>query len=145
MTTKLHVQRLPVSTTDAELQNLFQGVGRVINCEVITDGPTRTSKAIVLVEIATAQELRRAIDQLNGKELDGRVIRVSEFDAEFDRIKRSCVDVASEMWCPRHFMTARVEMDGETSDDFSMEVITCCDEFQRRVEEALDKLVPRTG
>ena len=143
MTTKLHVQRLPVTTTDAELQSLFAGVGRVINCEVITDGPTRTSKAIILVEVATAQEVRRAIDQLNGKELDGRVIQVFEFDTEFERIKRNCADVASEMWCPRHFMTARVEIDGENSDDFGMEVITCCDEFQRRVEDALDKLVPR--
>ena len=142
LTTKLHVQRLPVTTTDAELQSLFAGVGRVINCEVITDGPTRTSKAIILVEVATAQEVRRAIDQLNGKELDGRVIRVSEFDTEFERVKRSCADVASEMWCPRHFMSAKVEMDGESLDDFSMEVITCCEEFRRRVEQALDKLVP---
>jgi hypothetical protein len=32
-------------------------------------------------------------------------------------------------------------MDGESFDDFSIEVITCCTEFQRCVEEALDKLM----
>jgi RNA recognition motif-containing protein len=78
MTTLLHVHRLPVSTTDAELQKLFEGVGRVVNCDVVTDGTTRMSKAIGFVEMATAQEARKAIDQLNGKELSGRVIVVSE-------------------------------------------------------------------
>ncbi|MGA3261569.1 MAG: hypothetical protein ABSA12_16355 [Verrucomicrobiia bacterium] len=43
MTALLHVHRLPVSTTDAELQKLFEGVGRVVNCDVVTDGTTRAS------------------------------------------------------------------------------------------------------
>jgi len=77
MPTMLHVHRLPVSTTDAELQRLFEGAGRVVTCDVVTDGTTRASKAIGFVEMATAEEARRAIDQLNGKELSGRVIRVS--------------------------------------------------------------------
>jgi RNA recognition motif-containing protein len=78
MKTLLHVHRLPISTTDAELQRLFEGAGRVINCDVVTDGTTRMSKAIGFVEMATKQEARRAIVQLNGKELVGRVIQVSE-------------------------------------------------------------------
>ena len=78
MPTTLHVHRLPVSTTDSELQRLFEGVGRVINCDVVTDGTTRMSKAIGFVEMATEAEALRAIDQLNGKELSGRVIQVSK-------------------------------------------------------------------
>jgi RNA recognition motif-containing protein len=78
MTALLHVHRLPVSTTDAELQKLFEGVGRVVNCDVVTDGTTRMSKAIGFVEMATEAEALRAIDQLNGKELSGRVIQVSK-------------------------------------------------------------------
>ena len=78
MSTMLHVHRLPVSTTDSELQSLFEGAGRVINCDVVTDGTTRMSKAIGFVEMATEEEARKAIDQLNGKELVGRVIQVSE-------------------------------------------------------------------
>jgi len=58
-----------------------------------------------------------------------------------ERVKRSCADLASEMQCPHHFKNAKVEMDGEHFNDSSMEVITCCEEFRRRVEEALDKLV----
>jgi RNA recognition motif-containing protein len=78
MTTKLYVHRLPISTTDAELQRLFEGAGRVINCDVVTDGTTRMSKAVGFVEMATAQEAQKAIKQLNGRELAGRVILVSE-------------------------------------------------------------------
>jgi RNA recognition motif-containing protein len=78
MTTRLHVHRLPVSTTDAELQRLFEGVGRVINCDVVTNGTMRLSRAIGFVEMATVQEAQRAIVQLNGRELAGRVIQVSE-------------------------------------------------------------------
>ena len=78
MSTMLHVHRLPSATTDIELQRLFEAVGRVVNCDVVTDGTTRMSKAIGFVEMATEAEARRAIDQLNGKELAGRVIRVSE-------------------------------------------------------------------
>jgi RNA recognition motif-containing protein len=78
MSTKLHVHRLPSRTTDSGLQRLFEGVGRVVTCDVVTDGTTHMSKAIGFVEMATEEEARRAIEQLNGKELVGRVIHVSE-------------------------------------------------------------------
>jgi len=64
-----------------------------------------------------------------------------QFHTEFERFKRSCVDLASEMQCPHHFKNARVEMDGENFGDFSMEVIACCEGFRSRVEEALNELV----
>ena len=78
MCTTLFVQRLPIGTTDAELQGLFEGVGRVLNCDVMTDSDTRVSKAFALVEMSTEEEAKRAIDKLNGMELGGRVIFVSE-------------------------------------------------------------------
>jgi RNA recognition motif-containing protein len=74
----LHVHRLPPTTTESELQRLFEGVGRVINCDVITGGSTHNSKVIGFVEMETEQEARKAIDQFNGKELGGQVIYVSE-------------------------------------------------------------------
>jgi nucleolin len=73
----LHVHRLPTGTTDADLQKLFEGVGRVINCDVIADGSERSSKVIGFVEVETEEEARKAIDQFNGKELAGRAIFVS--------------------------------------------------------------------
>lgn len=78
MAKMLHVHRLPTCTTDADLQKLFEGVGRVVNCDVIAEGSTRISKVIGFVEMETEEEAQRAIDQFNGKELAGRVIYVSE-------------------------------------------------------------------
>jgi cold-inducible RNA-binding protein len=78
MAKMLHVHRLPTCTTDADLQKLFEGVGRVVNCDVVTDGSTRVSKVVGFVEMETEEEARKAIDQFNGKELAGRVIYVFE-------------------------------------------------------------------
>jgi RNA recognition motif-containing protein len=78
MCTTLYVQRLPITTTDAELQKAFEAVGRVLNCDVMTDGDTRISKAFALVEMSTEEEAKRAIDRLNGVDFGGRVIFVSE-------------------------------------------------------------------
>ncbi len=56
VSTLLHVHRLSVDTTDSQLQQLFEGAGRVITCDVVTDGPTRISKVIGFVEMATEKE-----------------------------------------------------------------------------------------
>jgi hypothetical protein len=45
------------------------------------------------------------------------------------------------MRCPHHHKNAKVEMTGDNFDDFSLEVITCCEEFRTRIAEALDTLV----
>jgi hypothetical protein len=45
------------------------------------------------------------------------------------------------MQCPHHFKNATVEMAGENFNDFTIEVITCCEEFRKHVEDALDELV----
>ena len=78
MTRLLHVHRLPSSTTEYELQRIFEGVGHVVNCDIVVDGTTRFSKAIGFVEMGSEEDARRAIDQLNGKELSGRMIQVSD-------------------------------------------------------------------
>lgn len=64
-----------------------------------------------------------------------------QFDTEFERVKRRCADLVSQMQCPHHYKSARVEITGENFDDFSTEVVACCDEFRMRVEEALDALM----
>jgi RNA recognition motif-containing protein len=76
MPTKLYVDHLPFCVTDTALQSLFERVGHVINCDVVLNGTTRISKATAFVEMATEDDARRAIDQLDGKELDGRPIKV---------------------------------------------------------------------
>ena len=78
MSTMLHVHRLSSRVTGPELHRLFEEAGRVIHCDVLTHGSNGSSKAIGFVVMATEEGAQNAIDQLNGKKLDGRVIFVSE-------------------------------------------------------------------
>lgn len=41
------------------------------------------------------------------------------------------------MYCPFHHKNARIEVAGETLDDLNVEVFACCEEFEKRVQDAL--------
>lgn len=75
---KLFVGGLAWGTTDDTLREFFSTVGNVTSANVITDRYTGKSKGFGFVEFATPEEAKKAMDELNGKELDGRTINVSE-------------------------------------------------------------------
>ncbi|HUJ71844.1 MAG TPA: hypothetical protein VLZ30_06340 [Verrucomicrobiae bacterium] len=54
-----------------------------------------------------------------------------------EQVRRSYASTASEMHCPYHHKNARVEIAGETLDDLNVEVFACCEEFVKRVHDAL--------
>lgn len=74
---KLYVGNLPWSTTDAELQALFGGVGQVMSARVITDRETGRSRGFGFVEMDDAGA-GRAIAELNGTNMGGRPLVVNE-------------------------------------------------------------------
>jgi RNA recognition motif-containing protein len=78
MATKLFVRSLSYNSTDASLEELFATVGKVISAKIIMDRDTGRSKGFGFVEMASDEEAARAIKELDGKELDGRAIAVSE-------------------------------------------------------------------
>ncbi|MBN1953895.1 MAG: RNA-binding protein [Anaerolineae bacterium] len=78
MTKKLYVGNLSYSTTNATLSELFGAVGEVESVNLITDRMTGQSKGFAFVEMAEHSAALEAIEQLNGKELDGRSIKVAE-------------------------------------------------------------------
>ena len=78
MATKLFVGNLPYSTNDDILRQTFEAVGEVVSANVIMDRETQHSKGFGFVEMATDEAAQTAIDQLNGNDLDGRKITVSE-------------------------------------------------------------------
>lgn len=78
MATKLFVGGLPYSVTDDELQSAFAGVGNVESAKVITDRETGRSKGFGFVEMGSEDEAKAAVEQLNGSDLGGRSISVSE-------------------------------------------------------------------
>ena len=75
---KLFVGRLSWDTTDQTLKDFFATVGTVVSAAVIMDKFTGKSKGFGFVEMSTEEEATRALQELQGKMLDGREIAVSE-------------------------------------------------------------------
>lgn len=78
MATKLFVGSLSWNVRDDQLRDFFAGVGNVVSATVIIDRETNRSKGFGFVEMSSDDEAKAAIDQLNGKELDGRAVTVNE-------------------------------------------------------------------
>ncbi|MBL7062863.1 MAG: RNA-binding protein [Anaerolineae bacterium] len=78
MAKKLYVGNLSYETTDATLSELFGAIGEVLSVNLITDRMTGRSKGFAFVEMAEQSAVLEAINQLNGREVDGRSIKVNE-------------------------------------------------------------------
>ncbi|MFO7523975.1 MAG: RNA-binding protein [Ignavibacteriaceae bacterium] len=78
MSTKLFVGSLPWSISDEELQEAFAAHGNVLSAKVVTDKETRRSRGFGFVEFENESEASAAIQALNGSDLKGRNIIVSE-------------------------------------------------------------------
>jgi cold-inducible RNA-binding protein len=75
---KLYVGNLPFSTTNQDLNDLFGEIGAVESCNVIEDRETGRSRGFGFVEMANKEDGERAIAELNGKEVNGRELKVNE-------------------------------------------------------------------
>jgi RNA recognition motif-containing protein len=76
MAHKLFIGSLAFSTPTERLRDLFAEVGTVESATVITDRDTGQSRGFGFVEMSTAEEATQAIARLNGRELDGRQLKV---------------------------------------------------------------------
>jgi len=74
----IYVGNLSYSLTDDKLKELFEAHGSVTSAKIIMDKMTGKSKGFGFVEMSTSEESKAAIDALNGQEIDGRQLRVSE-------------------------------------------------------------------
>ncbi|MBM4177599.1 RNA-binding protein [Candidatus Gribaldobacteria bacterium] len=78
MNKKLFVGNLPFQATEDSLRDIFSGIGNVESVAIITDRATGRSKGFGFVEMSTEAEAKRAIEELDGKEFEGRKMFVSE-------------------------------------------------------------------
>ena len=78
MAKNLFVGSLPWSVNDEQLAQIFSEAGSVDSARVITERDTGRSKGFGFVEMATEEEAKKAIETLNGKEIEGRAITVNE-------------------------------------------------------------------
>lgn len=74
----IYVGNLPWSMSDDDLQELFAAYGEVTSATIISDRETGRSKGFAFVEMPDQSAGESAVEALNGKEVDGRDIRVNE-------------------------------------------------------------------
>lgn len=72
----IFVAKLNFKTQQADLERAFAQYGQVSSVKIIMDKETGRSKGFGFVEMPNDDEARSAIEGLNDKELDGRVIVV---------------------------------------------------------------------
>jgi RNA recognition motif-containing protein len=78
MAQKLFIGGLSFSTSTERLREAFAQAGQVESAAVVTDRDTGQSRGFGFVEMSTDEEADRAIAALNGKDLDGRQLRVEK-------------------------------------------------------------------
>lgn len=84
---KLFVGNLSWGTNDESLTALFSQVGTVVSAKVITDRETGKARGFGFVEMSSQEEAEKA-KELNGTELDGRAITVTEARPQENRDNR---------------------------------------------------------
>jgi RNA recognition motif-containing protein len=75
---KIYIGNMSYNTTEEQLRETFGGFGEVSDVNIITDRETGRARGFAFVEMANSDEANAAIAELNGKELDGRQLTVSE-------------------------------------------------------------------
>ena len=74
----IYVGNLPFSTAGGDLEELFGEYGQVDSASVISDRETGRSRGFGFVEMSSDDEARKAIEELDGADFDGRNLRVNE-------------------------------------------------------------------
>ncbi|MFV8248166.1 RNA recognition motif domain-containing protein [Bdellovibrio bacteriovorus] len=75
---KIYVGNLSFNVDQDQLNDVFAEFGTVDSVNMITDRETGRSKGFAFVEMSTDTEARAAIEKLNGMELAGRAMNISE-------------------------------------------------------------------
>ena len=88
MATKLFVGSLSWGVNDDQLNDFFAQIGEVESAKVIIDRDSGRSKGFGFVEMKNDADAKKAIDELNGKELDGRAVSVNEARPREERPRR---------------------------------------------------------
>ena len=78
MNTKLYVGNLSYDATENDLQDAFAAFGTVTDVNLITDRATGRSRGFAFVTFANPEAAKAALDGLQGKDVKGRALKISE-------------------------------------------------------------------
>tara|TARA_B100001750_G_scaffold217978_1_gene203733 strand:- start:441 stop:710 length:270 start_codon:yes stop_codon:yes gene_type:complete len=84
----IYVGNLSFQLSENDLNSAFEEYGQVDSTKIITDRETGRSKGFGFIEMPNQEEAEKAIEGLNGKELDGRAVKVNESKPREDRPRR---------------------------------------------------------
>lgn len=76
MSDKIYVGNLSYSVDEGMLEGLFGQAGSVTSVRVVRDQATGRSKGFGFVEMGSAEEIQKAVEQFNGQEFEGRALKV---------------------------------------------------------------------
>ncbi len=85
---KLLIRNLARSTTESEIQALFETYGKVQSCTLVKDKATGQSKGFGFVEMPKSGDAKAARKNLNGTELAGNKIRVKNAETKQVELKQ---------------------------------------------------------
>ncbi|HDP94001.1 MAG TPA: RNA-binding protein [Candidatus Aminicenantes bacterium] len=74
----IYVGNIAYELTEDELRETFSAFGEVESARIITDRFTGRSKGFGFVEMTDPEQAQKAIDEMNGREMGGRALRVNE-------------------------------------------------------------------
>lgn len=75
---KIFVGNLSFSVTEAALRSLFEAYGSVASVNIVTDRDSGQPRGFAFVEMTNDAEAAKAINGLNGKDVEGRTLNVNE-------------------------------------------------------------------
>ncbi|MCE3285478.1 MAG: RNA-binding protein [Steroidobacteraceae bacterium] len=85
---KIYVGNLPFSADENAVRTLFAAHGTVDSVALINDRDTGRPRGFGFVEMTSNSEAARAIQNLNGFQMDGRSLKVNEAQAKTERPRR---------------------------------------------------------
>jgi len=85
MGTRIYVGNMSFEMDNMSLEEMFKSYGSVVSAQVITDRDSGRSKGFGFVEMGSDAEAEAAIAALNGKEVNGRALKVNEAKPREDR------------------------------------------------------------
>ena len=81
----IFVGNLSFGATESSVRSLFEAYGAVDRVSIVTDRDTGQARGFGFVEMSNNAEADRAINELNGRELDGRAMNVNEARPKTER------------------------------------------------------------
>ena len=94
---RLYIGNIKWTVTDDQLKTVFSEVGTVVSANIILDRETGRSRGFGFVEMSSEEETKKAIETLNGKNIDGRALTVNEARPEMPGTDRLAIDLSVQI------------------------------------------------